>query len=133
MDEILNQILAKMDVEAIFVIQGATSLVKFFLNLVAKDTYTDFVAPFVAVMTGMMMAYAQGGFNLNQFIYGLKLAGMAILFTEISDKFRDGWTWFRKGKSDPLMKAKMEASSLETEHKISKVKALLGETKYENS
>lgn len=125
MDELLKSLVAHFDIESIFVVQAATALVRFLLNLIAKDSYTDFYAPFVAVIMGQVIAYTEFGLGLNSFIYGLKLAGSAIMFSVIFGKMVEGWSWFTKGKEDPVLAAKVQKSSTDTQSKIDSMKKLL--------
>lgn len=125
MDELIEKLLAQIDLDAVLVIQGATALVKFVLNLVARQSYTDYLAPFVAVAMGQLIAWTQYGVGVNAIIYGFKISGGAIVFSELYKRFLEGWSWFKRGKDDPLLKAKVEHTAIKSDARISSIKSLL--------
>lgn len=125
MEQLLEELLKQIDLQAVLVIQGATAFVKFLLNVIARQTYTDWVAPFVAVLMGQLIAWAQYGLGVNAVIYGFKVSGGAIIFNELYKRFIEGVSWFRKGTDDPALKAKVEQSSQNTDAQINKIKSLL--------
>ena len=126
MDEFIHNLIVVLDLDSALVVLAAAEAVKFLLNIVWRKAYTDFWYPAVAIIMGQLIAYlANPEYDLNVLVYGLKLAGSAIVFSTLWKKFNEGVSWFTKGNDDPVLKAKVEVEAAKAEAITNKVKKMM--------
>jgi hypothetical protein len=129
---LLEAVVEQIDIKSGLIVLGVTEFIKATLNVTLKRTYTDYMAPWVAMTIGQMVALSNmGSFGMDTLLYGMQLGGGAIAFMTLYKKAIDGVTWITKGEKDPILKAKVEASCTKAESQIEKMKALLGKNKEE--
>lgn len=132
MEELTNELLKQIDLGSSLEIYGATIAVLWVLNVLFRKTYTDWVAPGVAVVMGQIQAFmVHNHFDGHAVVHGFKIAGGAIVFQAFIKKGVEGFTWLKRGKEDPVLKAKVEATSTAADAQIAKMKALLAKKKEE--
>jgi hypothetical protein len=126
MDEFVHRLIVILDLDSALVVLAASEVVKLVLNLVWRKTYTDFWYPAVAMVMGQLIAYlANPQYDLNVMVYGLKLAGSAIVFSTLWKKFNEGLSWFTKGNEDPILKAKVEQEAAKADALTTKLKQMM--------
>lgn len=126
MDELVNKVVSQIDINSVFVIQGGTALIKALLNVTMRTRYTDWMAPFVAVALGQLLAFYSRGLGGEAILYGLGLAGGAITFQTIWNKFFEGVSVITgKDKEDPVIQSKLEVATSDAGAQIEKIKGLL--------
>ena len=126
MGALLDDLVKVLDLESALVVLATAELIRYLLNVVFRKHYTDFWYPVVAVIMGQLMAWLPSiGYSLTVMVLGLKLAGSAIVFSTLWKKFNEGFSWFTKGKKDPVLNAKVDTTEIRIDEHIKKVKKLL--------
>lgn len=130
MEELTNELIKQIDLGSSLEIYGATIAVLWVLNVLFRRTYTDWVAPAVAVVMGQFQAFwVHNHYDAHALVHGFKIAGGAIVFQAFIKKGVEGFTWLKRGKEDPVLKAKVEAAEASADAQIAKMKALLNKKK----
>lgn len=126
MEKLIDELIAKINIDSVFVIQGGTAFVRGILNFFAKNLYTDWMSPFIAVIFGQLLAYSQKGFSGEAIMYGFGLAGGAIMFEVLFKRFLDGCSVLTgRHKNNPIIQAKHKANNAKAEALIESMKKKL--------
>ncbi len=126
MEKLIDELIAKINIDSVFVIQGGTAFVRGLLNFFAKNLYTDWMSPFIAVIFGQLIAYVQRGLSGDAIMYGFGLAGGAIMFEVLFKRFLDGYSVLTgRHKSNPIIQAKHKANNAKAEALIESMKKKL--------